>query len=199
MKPIRVFLSVAVVVTIALTVLLLRQDYLKERSEKYGSFNHISVEEFVRVNNELDQSLARIEELNAAISTLKNENSDYQDKLAGLKQEKDQLQAKMASLIEEKTILEKQVILLVERFHSVKELSKAIKIAKLEQRQQAKIERLKKRIAKMELLQAMDRAALKQGNQGYLVKNFQSTLRPTRIRVELEPANRFSYREIDKE
>lgn len=198
MKPLRVFYIVAIVASLGLAFVFYYQYQLKDRELAcYQSLSRSSNKALAKLNKELAESLNEREKLNTIIAALEKEKSGFKGNIQALKEERENLESKIARLIEEQTVSEKRFLLLTEKFHSLKELKKAIRMAKIEKRQRAKIERIQRRLVKIEMLKNLDEIALRQGNRGYLVKAGELTFKPTRIRVELEPVNKFSYKEIE--
>lgn len=128
----------------------------------------------------LEETSVKLEKLNTTIAFLEKDNSGFRGQIQALKEERDRLQVRLAGLIKEKGILE-------EKFLSLKELKKAIKAVRLR-------EKLQRRSAKAAMLRTEDELALRKGNKGYLVKHSHSTFKP-RIRVELEPVGKLSYKD----
>jgi len=198
MKPMRILYAVALVASLALSGVFYYKYQLKgSKLNGYQGLGQRSSQAIKRINlelvqskKELEDSLREVASLNKTIASLEKDKSNFKGRLQVLKEEREKLQVSIALLIEEKTLLEK-------KFQSLQELRKAIRIAKSEQRQRKKSQKIQQRLAKIEMLKAMDRIALQHGNLGYLVKDTKLTFRPTRITVELEPANKWSYREED--
>lgn len=199
MRPLRVFYIVAtIVVSLGLAFVFYYQYQLKDKDlARYQKLSRSSGKALTKLDTELTKSSKEREKLNSIIAALEKEKSSFKGELQALKGEREKLKTKIAQLIEERTVLEKRFLLLTEKFHSLKELKKAIRMAKIEKRRKAKIERIQRRLAKIEMLKALDEIALRRGNRGYLVKAGEATLKPTKIRVELEPVEKFSYREIE--
>ncbi|MCQ9208365.1 MAG: hypothetical protein NG712_03200 [Omnitrophica bacterium] len=195
MKPLRIVYLTVLLASLGLSSIFYYKYQLKGSVlAQYRNLSQVSNEVLKAITAELAQSKKDLEEslqeaarLNKTIASLEKEKTNFKGKVQALKKERERLRISIALLLEQKTVLEK-------KFHSLKELRKAIRITRIGQRHKRKLERIQKRLAKIEMLSAMDRAALKQGNQGYLVKNTQPTFRPTRITVELEPVNKWSYR-----
>lgn len=199
MKPLRVFYVVAIAASVGLTLAIYWQYQLKDRVlARYQEMSELSNEAIIKTSQELAKSRQRIDELNKTIAVLTKDNVKltkdnvkFTTKLLALRGEREALQVKIARLIEEQTILEK-------KFYSLSELKKALRIAKLEWRKRNKVERSRKYLAKIEMLNALDEIALQQGNRGLLVREGESTFQPkTKVRVELEPVGEFSYKEME--
>ena len=198
MKALRVFYVVAIVVSVGLSLAIYWQYQLKDRVlARYQEMSELSNEASIKTSQELAKSRQRIDELNKTIAALTKDNvkltkdtAKFNTELLALKGEREALQVKIARLIEEQTILEK-------RFYSLEELKKALRIAKIEHRRSKTAKRMQRRLAKIEMLKALDEIALQQGNRGLLVRGGELTFQPTtKVRVELEPVGEFSHREM---
>lgn len=197
MKALRILYSVLLVASLGLTFSFYYKYQLKgDELTQYQELSLYSDQAFKKLiaklaqsEKELKESLEEAERLNKTIAALEKNNLGFKGELGALKREKEALQVKIARLLEEKTVLEK-------RFISLEELQKAIRIARVEERQRSKMERAQKRLAQIAMLKKLDEIALQYGNKGYLVNEGCSTFKSrARVKVELEPVTKFSYRE----
>jgi len=213
MRLLRIFYLVALVVSLSLACVFYYQYQLKDKELlQYRSLRQLSGRTFAEANaelaqtteklersfleleqsqEELERSSQEIEKLNKIISTLEEDNLTFKGELLALKEEREKMQTKVGGLIKEKTVLEEKLFSLVQKFHSLRELKKAIKSARIEKRHKDRMEAIRKRLAKIETLKTLDEAALREGNRGYLVKWGETTFKPTTIRVELEPIGKW--------
>lgn len=205
MKLSRILYAVILVTALGLAFTFYYQYQLKDREiSQYQDLAQASSETLARVSEkllqnreELAKSWQEMGRLNLAITALEKEKTEFKGELQALKEEREGLKTKMAGLLKEREGLLKErddlhekFISLEKKFHSVEELKKAIRVALIERHQ-------KNRLTKIEMLKTMDKVALEQGNRGYLVKGGRPTFRPTRIRVELEPAHKWSHKETE--
>lgn len=193
----RLISLVAWAVTIGLAIVFYFQYQLKDQElVQDRDLKRLTNEALNKINaalvqsrKELKEALGKVEDLDRIVAALEMEKTDFKQKVQALEEERGELQIRIAQLIEEKTTLEK-------KFSSVQELKKAIRVARIEQRRKQEMERLREYLVKVEMLEALDKVALREGNRGYLVSRGESTFRAkAKINVELEPINRFSYRE----
>jgi len=196
MKVLRIVYVVTVIASLVLTGFFYCKYYLKGmESAEYQKLSELSSRAFDRVNTKLAQnkgdlkaSLKKLAAMNMAIEALEEEALSFKAELLVLRKERDQLNSRVAELVESKTVLEK-------KFHSLKELKRAIKLAKRED----KLTRMKERLAQIDMLNTMDAIALAQGNRGYVTKDGKETFKSPVIRVELEPVSRLSFNETEEE
>ena len=136
---------------------------------------------------ELKSYLKEVKRLNESIASLESENTGFQAQLQALKKERSILQARITTLMQEKLTIE-------QRFLSLKELKKAIKLAKQEERRRSQAERQKRIV----MLKRLDELALALGNRGYLIREGTSTYESkVRVKVDLEPIGKWSYRDTE--
>lgn len=192
MRTLRVLYTVVIVASLGLASALYYRYQLKDRElAQYQSLNDFSSRALRRITTELNKSLEEKEKLNKIIASLEKEKVSFKGELQAAKEERAKLQINIARLLEERTVLEIKLISLVKKFESLEELKKAIKIAKKEKHRRGKIEKMQRRLAKIEMLRALDEIALQQGNRGFMVMAGQSTVEPkAKVTVELEPVNK---------
>ena len=198
MRPWRILYTVLIVASLGLAATFYYKYYLRDSElAAYQQLSRLSGQALTKVTKQLDKSLKEKESLSNLITTLEKEKAGAKGKLQALREEREKLQLKIAQLFEEKTVLEKRYFLLTQRFESLEELKKAIKIAKIDKRQRMKAERARARLAKIEMLKALDEIALRQGNRGLMVQAGESTFKPRgKVTVELEPL-KWSYGETE--
>lgn len=189
MRPWRILYIVVLIASLSFAYLSYWKFRMKEQELILNQqLVDLSNEAFSAVNAKLEESkfeleryIREIEELNKNITILEKEKDEYRDELQVLKEERERLKINVARLTQEKRALE-------EGLSSLEELKRALKIAQTGQRVKTKEDIIRERKAKMEMLKALDRIALQEGNRGFLVKSGESTFKPrTRVRVELEP------------
>lgn len=198
MRPLRVFYAVAMALSLGLTALFYCRYYLSSiELGHYRELSRVSNQALARTSAKLTQSkeeLARLSKkvaaFNKAIVALEESASSFKSDLQALREEREQLKLKIAGLVEKKTVLEK-------RFSSLQELKKALKVARLEKYGKGKLEKIRSRLAHIEMVKAMDLIALRQGNRGYLLKEGETTFKSPRVRVKLEPVSKISYKETE--
>ena len=195
MKPLRILYVVALVASLGLAFSFYYKYQLRsEELVQYQELSLYSDEVFKMLTTklaqskiELKKSSKEVERLNKTIAALEKGSLSFKGELEAFKKEREALQVKIARLLEEKTVLEK-------RFLSLKELQKAIKVAKAQEHQGRKMEKAQKRLTQIAMLKKLDEIALKQGNRGYLVCDGRSTFKSrARVKVELLPISNFSY------
>jgi len=198
MRPWRILYTVLIVASLGLAATFYYKYYLgNSELAAYQQLSRLSSQALTEVTKQLDKSLKEKEGLNSIIATLEKEKGGFKDRVQALKEEREELQLKIARLFEEKTFLEKRYLLLTQRFESLEELKRAIKIAKIERRRRMKTERIQRRLAKIEMLKALDEIALHQGNRGLMVKAGKPTFKSRgKVTVELEPL-KSSYGETE--
>ncbi len=125
--------------------------------------------QYYKTAEELADSQKQIDSLNQKIIGFKKNN-------ARLSQDKQSLQEKVASLTQEKQAIEAKL-------HSLKDLKQAIRQVKIEMHDQ----RVKQYLAREERQKAIDAQELALGNRGFMIKDAQSTYKPS-IRIEVKPA-----------
>lgn len=200
MKPLRIVYSVVFLAALGLSFAFYYQNQMKEQElSQYQNLVQTSNQvlkgtavQLMQKRQELALSQQEVNRLSQTIVSLENDKDGFQRQFQVLKEEREKLQSRMVSLLEEKADLENRYAALGRKFHSVEELKKAIKIALTERSQ-------KYRLARTEMLKALDKTALEQGNRGFLVKLGKSTFRPIKINVELEPVYKWSLRGAETE
>lgn len=199
MKGMRVVYAVLLVASLGLSSVLyyhyqLKDEQLLQYQSLLGHSGAVLKEigaQLTRSKKELEQSLKEKEELNKTISDLEKHKLEFKGELQALKgeleEERKRLEAKISRLIDENTILESSYLVLKERFHSLQELKNAIRIAKIEEGKIRKVEKIKRRLAAIEMLKRLDEIALQHGNRGFIVEGGIPTFKPrTKVKVELE-------------
>lgn len=196
MKIGRVIYIVTLIVSIVLAVFFAFQYYSKDKQLKeYQNLAHLSLEAFKRANVELQKTKKELDRtkleltmaqdeaniLNATIAALEQDKDTYKEELTALLLQRDKLENRISSL-------EVKTFTLEQRFQSLEELKKAIKAVKSEKKE-------KQRLVRIEMLKRLDEIALRQGNRGFMTKEGETTFKPTKIRVELEPTTAISFSE----
>ncbi|MBN3038251.1 MAG: hypothetical protein JW869_02400 [Candidatus Omnitrophica bacterium] len=203
MSPVRIINVVLLVASIGTAACLGYLYFLKDKElQEYQNLSHLSAEAFRKATAELDKTkkkleiarleLAKAQEeasmLNATIEALEKDKEKFAQDKEKYEQELTKLRSERQKLYTKIETLELKTLSLEERFRSLEELKNAIRTVKREKRE-------RERTAKIEILRRLDEIALRQGNKGFIIRDGEPTYRPTRIRVELEPATNVSYSE----
>lgn len=145
-----------------LTAQLQQQQKIIQEKQNVQEALRINQEKYSGIEAELAQSQKRIEELNTALTALRQEN-------AALQESRYNLATQVEQLSNDKVNLEA-------RLGSIKELKKAIRELKKQMRK-----------VKTQLSKKAENENLSEGNRGYIIKDGLPTY-PPKVKIEVTPA-----------